>query len=63
MMYETTEEFCFVNPVTGISRPNTGKNDYDDYDDDHDHDVKPCRISRQQYITLHHVTMTEQCNF
>jgi hypothetical protein len=35
MMCEKIEEFCFVNPVTGLSRPNTGKND-----DDDDHDVK-----------------------
>jgi hypothetical protein len=44
MMYETTEEFCFVNHLTGLNRPNTGKNDdNDDNGDDHDHvhDVKP----------------------
>jgi hypothetical protein len=43
MIYETIEEFCFVNPVTGLSRLNTGKNQDDDNDggDDHVQDVKP----------------------
>jgi hypothetical protein len=27
------EGFCFVTPVTGINRPNTGKEDDDDDDE------------------------------
>jgi hypothetical protein len=30
------EGFRFVTPVTGLNRPNTGKEDYDDDDDDDD---------------------------
>jgi hypothetical protein len=29
------EGFSFVTPVTGLNRPNTGKEDYDDDDDDY----------------------------
>jgi hypothetical protein len=30
------EGFSFVTPVTGLNRPNTGKEDDDDDDDDDD---------------------------
>jgi hypothetical protein len=30
------EGFSFVTPVTGLNRPNTGKEDEDDDDDDDD---------------------------
>jgi hypothetical protein len=30
------EGFSFVTPVTGLNRPNTGKEDNDDDDDDDD---------------------------
>jgi hypothetical protein len=46
-MYASTEEFCVVNLVTGLHRPNTGKND----DDDHDHVMKVLIIT------------PEKCNF
>jgi hypothetical protein len=33
---EKKEGFSFVTPVTGLKRPNTGKDDDDDDDDDDD---------------------------
>jgi hypothetical protein len=32
--FEKMEGFSFVTPVTGLNRPNTGKEDDDDDDDD-----------------------------
>jgi hypothetical protein len=32
--FEKMEGFSFVTPVTGLKRPNTGKEDDDDDDDD-----------------------------
>jgi hypothetical protein len=32
------EGFSFVTPITGLNRPNTGKEDDDDDDNDNDYD-------------------------
>jgi hypothetical protein len=40
------EGFSFVTTVTGINRPNTGKEDDDDDDDDDD---KRCGDQRNEY--------------
>jgi hypothetical protein len=34
--FEMMEGFSFVTPVTGLNRPNTGKEEDDDDDDDDD---------------------------
>jgi hypothetical protein len=57
------EGFSFVMPITGLNRPNTGKEDDDDDDDDDAHsislvaEIEQIRTAKQKMNSMVHVTL------